>query len=116
MEQIVGERQDEQRSRRSIEAAFDIAVFDETSIQTAEFLCEEAFSGLCEGEGNIVFAVQEDKIQSVLQLIPCIAAMRRNPRLKGAKRLLNMADIERVETGLIRAVARRDKPYQCCCH
>lgn len=112
MEQIVGERQDEQRSRHSIEAAFDIAVFDETSIQTAEFLCEEAFSGLCEGEGNIVFAVQEDKIQSVLQLIPCIAAMRRNPRLKGAKRLLNMADIERVGTNRI-SVAATKMPY---CH
>lgn len=48
----------------------------------------------------------------MLQLIPCIAAMRRNPRLKGAKRLLNMADIERVGTNRI-SVAATKMPY---CH
>lgn len=111
MEQIVGERQDEQRSRRSIEEAFDITVFDKTSVLATELLCEELFSGLCRGEENIVFAVQEDEIQSVLQLTHCIAAMRRNPRLKGAKRLLNMADIERVETNRISAAATK-MPYR----
>lgn len=111
MDQIVGGRQDEQTSRRSVEAAFGIVVFDETSAQTTESLCEEAFSGLCGKEGNIVFAVQEDEIQSVLQLVPCIAAMRRIPRLKGAKRLLNMADIERVATNRI-GVAVTKIPYR----
>lgn len=111
MDQIVGEQQDEQRSRRSIEAAFHIAVFNKTSVRKTEFLCDEAFSGLCGEEGNVVFAVQEDEIQSVLQLTHCIAAMRRNPRLKGAKRLLNMADIERVETNRISAAATK-MPYR----
>lgn len=111
MDQIVGEQQDEQRSRRSIEAAFHIAVFDKTSVRKTEFLCDEAFSGLCGEEGNVVFAVQEDEIQSVLQLTHCIAAMRRNPRLKGAKRLLNMANIERVETNCISAAATK-MPYR----
>ena len=85
MEQIVGERQDEQRNRRGIEASFNIAVFEKTSVQIAGLLHENAFLGLCEGEENIVFAVQEDEIQSVLQLTPCVASMRRNPRLKKVK-------------------------------
>lgn len=111
MEQIVGERQDEQRSRRSIEEAFDITVFDKTSVPVTELLCEELFSGLCRGEGNIVFAVQENEIQSVLQLTPCIAAMRRNPRLKKVESLFNMADIERVRTNRI-SVAVTKMPYR----
>ncbi len=106
MEQIVGEQENEQRSRRSVEAAFNIAVLDETSVQIAKLLSEEAFSGLYRGEGNIIFAVQEDEVQSVLQLTSCIAAMRRNPR-KGEKCLLSMADIERVGTNRISLAATK---------
>ncbi len=111
MEQIVGERQDEQRNRRGIEASFNIAVFDKTSVQIAGLLHEDAFLGLCEGEENIVFAVQEDEIQSVLQLTPCVASMRRNPRLKKVKHRINMSDIERVKTNRI-SVATTKTQYR----
>ncbi len=111
MEQIIGERENEQKSKRSIEAAFDIAVLDKTSVCETDLLCEEAFPELCVGEENIIFAVQDDEIQAVLQLTPCIAALRRNPRLKQAKRLLNMADIERVRINQIRVAATKI-PYR----
>lgn len=111
MEQIIGERENEQKSKRSIEAAFDIAVLDKTSVCKTDLLCEEAFPELCVGEENIIFAVQDDEIQAVLQLTPCIAALRRNPRLKQAKRLLNMADIERVRINQIRVAATKI-PYR----
>lgn len=45
MEQIVGERQDEQRSRRSIEEAFDITVFDKTSVPVTELCAKNYFQG-----------------------------------------------------------------------
>ncbi|MDE6053378.1 MAG: hypothetical protein K2G55_06405 [Lachnospiraceae bacterium] len=87
MDQIVGERETERTIIDKIRRECDIVVQHE------------------EADKRIVFSMQSDGIQSVLELVPRVAAIRRNPPNVSAGRLSSMADIVRVETDWISAVS-----------
>ncbi|MDE7415942.1 MAG: hypothetical protein K2N44_06475 [Lachnospiraceae bacterium] len=87
MDQIIGERETERTIIDRIKTEYDIVVRHE------------------ESDNRIVFSMQNDGIQSMLELVPRVAAMRRNPPNVSAGRLSSMADIARVETNRISAVS-----------
>lgn len=58
-----------------------------------------------ETEDCITLSLQEGGVQSALELVLRVAAVRRHPPISGAGRIPSMVDIERVDTGWIRAVA-----------
>lgn len=78
IDQIIGEQENRRAVIGRIKTAYDIEILQSDQ------------------DNHVVFEIQKEEIQSVLQLTPCIAAMRRNPPVTGAGRLPCMADIERV--------------------
>ena len=60
-----------------------------------------------DADKQVVFEIQKEEVQSMLQLTSCIAAMRRIPSSVGANRLPCMADIERVGLDRISAASTR---------
>ena len=90
MDQVIGDREAERTIIDKIERDHGIAVLRGEPANT------------------ITFSTQADGGLSALELVLRVAAVRRNPTVLGARRFPCMADIERVETGLIRAVAARD--------
>lgn len=90
MDQIIGEREAGKNVVDRMKSEYDIAVHRE------------------ESANRIVFSMQNDRILSVLELTSRVAAMRRNPPAAGAGCLPCMADIERVDTGLISAISVKE--------
>lgn len=90
MDQIIGEREAGKNVVDRMKSEYDIAVHRE------------------ESANRIVFSMQNDGILSVLELTSRVAAMRRNPPAAGAGCLPCMADIERVDTGLISAISVKE--------
>lgn len=90
MDQIIGEREAEKHVIDKMKREYDITVHHE------------------ESDNRVVFSMQNDGILSVLEIVPRVAAVRRNPPIVSAGRLPCMADIERVETGLLSAISVRE--------
>ena len=99
MDRIIGEREAERDAIERVKKEYGIAVFREEQGGPVVFAVQ--------GEGA-VDDMQRDGILSGLELMPRVAAVRRNPSVIGAKRLPCMADINRVETRRIRAVFSRE--------
>lgn len=90
MDQIVGEREAEKTTIGEIKREYDITVQRQAS------------------DNCIAFSVQDDRASAMLKLVLRVAAMRRNPPVTSAGCLPCMADIERVETGLISAISAKE--------
>ena len=97
MDQIIGERETEKNIIDRIRREQDIAVRREEPGDRLVFSMQN--------EGVQNEGVQNERMQSVVELVPRTAALRRNLSNRGSKHLPSMADIERVETNLIRAVS-----------
>ncbi len=93
IDQIIGEQENRRAVIGRIKTAYDIEILQSDQ------------------DNHVVFGIQKEEIQSVLQLTPCIAAMRRNPPVTGAGRLPCMADIERVGMDCI-SVASTGEAYR----
>lgn len=121
MEQVIKAQKVEQEIRKQIETAFDLCILSGEPAKTTRQLWEEAFPKASENfldyyfeqrvKDNIVFAIKNDDIQSMLHLTPYSAAMRRNPLLPRINRPPCMADVARVDTNLI-SVAATGKEYR----
>ena len=90
IDQIIGEREVRRAVIGRIETAYDIEILQS------------------DHDKRVVFEIQKDEVQSMLQLTPCIAAMRRNPPVTGGGRLPCMADIERVGMDCISAATTQE--------
>ncbi|MDE7183848.1 MAG: hypothetical protein K2O40_05060 [Lachnospiraceae bacterium] len=90
IDQIIGEQEVRRAVIGRIETAYNIEILQS------------------DHDNHVVFEIQNDEVQSMLQLTPCIAAMRRNPPITGAGRLPCMADIERVGMDCISAASTRE--------
>lgn len=90
MDQTVGEREAEKTTIGEIKREYDITVQRQAS------------------DNCIAFSVQDDRTSAMLRLVPRVAAMRRNPPVTSTGCLPCMADIERVETGLISAISAKE--------
>ncbi|MBO5031958.1 MAG: GNAT family N-acetyltransferase [Lachnospiraceae bacterium] len=121
MEQVLKAQEAERKIRKRIETAFGLCILNGEAVTEARQLWEEAFPEVSKDfldyyfeqrvKDNIVFAIKNDTIQSILHLTPYSAAMRRNPPLPGAGRLPCMADVLRVDTNVIHAAATQ-KAYR----
>ena len=89
IDQIIGEREAQREMIGRIEMEYDINIMQ------------------MDADKQVVFEIQKEEVQSMLQLTSCIAAMRRIPSSVGAKRLPCMADIERVGLDCISAASTR---------
>lgn len=122
MEQVIRAVQEEQQIRRTIETEFDIAALSGGAGRRTRELWETAMPEVPRGfldyyfeervPDNIVFALEGEKVRSMLHMAPYFIAMRRNPPLAGADRLPCMADVVRVPAGMIGAAAT-DRAYRC---
>ena len=65
IDQIIGEQENRRAVIGRIKTAYDIEILQSDQ------------------DNHVVFEIQKEEIQSVLQLTPCIAAMRRNPPVTG---------------------------------
>ncbi|MDE7271669.1 MAG: hypothetical protein K2N95_01235 [Lachnospiraceae bacterium] len=96
MDQNIGEREAEQDAIERVKKEYDIAVFQKEQGDPVIFAVQSEESA---------DQIQQNGILYKLELVPRVAAMRRNPSASRVKRLPCMADINRVETRRIRAVS-----------
>lgn len=118
MEQVVRMREMEQEIRERIESEFAVIMKSGGQAGFTRELWKEVFPAVSEAyldyyyeyeaKENMVFAVQGEELLSMLHLMPCPVAMRRNPPLPGLNRLPCMADVVRVDTNIISVAATKE--------